>query len=61
MALYSNLLYYKETPPELKFHDVGVPVVAQQVKNLTSIHEDLGSIPALPQCDRDPALLQGVV
>ena len=24
----------------------GVPIVAQQVKNLTSIHEDAGSIPA---------------
>ena len=26
---------------------VGVPVVAQQVKNLTSIHEDEGSVPGL--------------
>ena len=25
----------------------GVPTVAQQVKNLTSIHEDVGSIPEL--------------
>ena len=28
---------------------VGVPVVAPQVKNLTSIHEDMGLIPDLPQ------------
>ena len=28
---------------------VGVPVVAQHVKNLTSIHEDVGSIPGLIQ------------
>ena len=27
----------------------GVPVVAQQVKNLTSIHEDASSIPGLTQ------------
>ena len=28
---------------------MGVPVVVQQVKNLTSIHEDVGSIPSLAQ------------
>ena len=27
----------------------GVPIVAQQVKNATSIHEDVGSIPSLAQ------------
>ena len=27
----------------------GVPVVAQQVTNLTSIHEDVGLIPGLTQ------------
>ena len=35
---------------------VRVPVVAQQVKNLTSIHEDAGLIPGVIQCIKDLAL-----
>ena len=36
---------------------IGVPVVAQQVKNPTSIHEDVGLIPGLTQWVKDLALL----
>ena len=41
--------------------DLGVPVVAQQVKNPTSIHEDVGSIPGLTQWVKNPELPQVVV
>ena len=41
-----------------KFED---PVVAQQVKNLTSIHDDVGSIPGLTQWVKDLALPRAAV
>ena len=37
-------------------HDFSI--VPHQVKNLSSIHEDVGSIPGLTQWIKDPALLQ---
>ena len=34
---------------DAKDYHTAVPIVAQQDKNLTSIHEDVGSIPGLAQ------------
>ena len=35
--------------------------LAQQVKNPTSTHEDVGSIPGLTRWVKDPVVLQAVV
>ena len=39
----------------------GYPVVAQQVKNPTIIHKDVGSIPGLTQWVKDLELLQATM
>ena len=44
----------------MKAH-LGVPIVAQQVKNPTSIQEDADSIPGLSQWIKDLALPQAEV
>ena len=44
-----QILYFKQAILE-------IPVMAQQVKNLTSIHEDKGLIPSLTQWVKHSAL-----
>ena len=62
LDLYCSLISWQLSVDyfSIKAHVRGVPVVAQQVKNQTSIHEVVVSIPGLAQWVKDLALLQAV-
>ena len=55
ILLYVNYIAIKTL---LKFIALGVPIVAQQVRNPTSTYEDAGPIPGLTQWVKDLMLLQ---
>ena len=51
---YQSLVKLHSLPSRMSF--LRVPIVAQQVKNLTGIHEDVGSIPGLIQWVKEEVL-----
>ena len=44
------------TDAQIEMCHIRVPIVTQWLENLSSVHEDEGSIPGLAQWVKDPAL-----
>ena len=57
MAKQTEVGPHHGTNSETKGKQLGVPVIAQWLANMTSIHKDLGSIPGPAQWVKDPVLL----
>ena len=56
-----NAIFINQLHTGLIKNHICVPIVVQQVKNPTSIHEDMGSILGLEQWVKDPVLPKAVV
>ena len=57
MYTYASTHIHTQESKDYYKNKRGVPIVAQWVKNLTRIYEDVGLIPVLTQWVKDLALL----
>ena len=60
-SFYQSSISHQKNKENFETFGFRVPVVAQRVKNPTSIDDDVHSIPGLAQWVKDPVLLWAVV